>query len=66
MPVIIGTALMWLLLNFFFEAETNTVLYSSETCSTVLTTLVILIFVFNSYLCTKFKFDIPTIDQVRF
>lgn len=63
---VMANVFLWLFLNYLFEAEGNTVLYSSGTNSTILTTIVVLILVCNSYLCTKFKFNIPTISQVRF
>ena len=61
---VIANVLLWFLLNYLFEAEENTILYSSGTNSAFLTTLVVLILVLNSYLCTKVKFNIPTRSQV--
>ncbi|XP_051156691.1 GPI ethanolamine phosphate transferase 2 [Leptopilina boulardi] len=62
---VMANVFLWLFLNYLFEAEGNTVLYSSGTNSTILTTIVVLILVCNSYLCTKFKFNIPTISQIK-
>ncbi|XP_033215579.1 GPI ethanolamine phosphate transferase 2-like [Belonocnema kinseyi] len=62
---VIAKVLLWFLLNYLLEAEGNTILYSSVANSAFLTTLVVLILVFNSYLCTKFKFNIPTTSQLR-
>lgn len=65
MLTLTATVFLWLLLNYLFEEEGHSVLYSNGPNSAILTTSIVLILVCNSYLCTKCKFNIPNTSQVR-
>lgn len=65
MLTLTATVFLWLLLNYLFEEEGHSVLYSNGPNSAILTTSIVLILVCNSYLCTKCKFNIPNTSQIK-